>query len=168
VFTVSASNSNRQKVIEEYRSALSLDGHPKNGAAAFERMCSTCHQLNGVGRDIGANLLSVASHPPERLLISILDPSREVQSAYVAYNCELNDGTELYGLILSETGNSITMKLTDATQRTVLRGEIKSLQSAKVSLMPEGLETGLSKQDLADLIAYLRDSGTGTAPAQSH
>ena len=79
-----------------------------------------------------------------------------MQSAYLAYNCALADGTELYGLIVSESGNSITMKLADATQRTILRSEIQSLQSARVSLMPEGLETGLSKQELADLISYLR------------
>jgi putative heme-binding domain-containing protein len=161
ILTDGAANPNRQKVIEEYRPALSLSGNSVTGAAVFARVCSACHQLEGVGREIGPNLVSVANHAPERLFISILDPSREVQSAYLAYNCELADGTEVYGIIVSETGASVTLKLTDGTERTVLRNEIQSLQSARVSLMPEGLETGMSKQELADLIAYLRKSAAG-------
>ena len=34
--------------------------------------------------------------------------------------------------------------------------EVKSMRGAKVSLMPDGLETGMTHQDMADLIRYLR------------
>jgi hypothetical protein len=37
----------------------------------------------------------------------------------------------------------------------LLRSEIESLESTGRSLMPEGLEKDLSRQDLADLIAFL-------------
>lgn len=159
LLAANATNPDRQKVIEEHRGVLALNGVSANGVAVFARQCSQCHQLNGVGRDIGANLLSVASHPPERLLFSILDPSREVQTAYLAYSCELTDETEVYGMIASETGHSLTFKLADGSQRTVLRSEIKSLRSGKLSIMPDGLEAGMTKQELADLIAYLRNPG---------
>lgn len=62
----------------------------------------------------------------------------------------------MFGLLSSENAVSITLKLPDATTRAILRRDIASLQSANISLMPEGLEAGLSKQDLADLIAFLR------------
>ena len=90
------------------------------------------------------------------MLANILDPSADVQPGFHAYHCRLADGTELYGLIAAETGNSITFKLADATTRVVLRTDIAELRGANVSLMPEGLEAGLSHQDMADLIQLLR------------
>src|SRR5262249_31340600 len=126
------------------------------GKEVFGRLCATCHLLDGVGHEIGPNLLSVKAHPPAKLLTSILDPSREVEPRFLAYNCTLTGGEELYGLIASETGNGIVLKLVDGSSREVLRTEIQSLRSSKNSLMPDGLETGLSQQDLADLIHYLK------------
>ncbi|MEQ1852043.1 MAG: hypothetical protein ABMA01_10675, partial [Chthoniobacteraceae bacterium] len=99
---------------------------------------------------------SVAAPPPEKLLINILDPNVDIQPGFHAYTCALTTGEELYGLVAAETGNSITMKLTDGTMRTVPRAQIASLKSASVSLMPEGLEAGISKQDMAALIQFLR------------
>jgi len=64
----------RQKVIDGYRPALDLAGDPVRGKAVFGRLCIACHQLDGVGREIGPNLISVKAHSPEKLLTSILDP----------------------------------------------------------------------------------------------
>ena len=36
------------------------------------------------------------------------------------------------------------------------RNEIEEMRASTVSLMPEGLEEDMTKQDLADVIAYLR------------
>ncbi len=152
----SSSNPDRQKAIDEFRPALTLASDPQRGRSVFTRACSVCHQLEGVGREIGPNLISVRGHPAEKLLTSILDPSREVEPRYLAYNCALSNGEELYGLVGSETGNGIQMKLPDGTVKNILRSEIKSLHNGKTSLMPDGLEVGLSKQDLADLIGYLK------------
>ena len=143
-------------MVETYRPAIQLSGDTARGKAIFARLCVTCHQLDGVGREIGPNLLSVKAHPPEKLLTSILDPSREVEPRYLAYNCTLNNGEELYGLIASETGNGLVFKLVDGSTREILRSEVQSLRSSQRSLMPDGLETSLTHQDLADLIHYLK------------
>jgi hypothetical protein len=42
-----------------------------------------------------------------------------------------------------------------------LRKDIQSLRGGKLSLMPDGLEQGLSHQDIADLIALLRQETNG-------
>ncbi len=151
--------SNRAQVIEQYQPALRLVGDVARGQAVFARACITCHKLGDAGGEVGPDLKSVAGHPPEKLLANILDPSADVQPGYHAYQCELADGTELYGLITTETGNSITLKSADGATRTVLRKDIKELRGANVSLMPDGLESGLSPQDLADLIQLLRSGG---------
>jgi putative heme-binding domain-containing protein len=82
-----------------------------------------------------------------------------VQPGYHAYECHLGDGTEITGLIASETATSITFRLADGTTRAVLRRDIASLQGTRASLMPTGLEAGLQAQDLADLIGFLRAGG---------
>ena len=65
-------------------------------------------------------------------------------------------GELLYGVIATETSNSITMKLPGNITRSVLRSEISTLTSTGTSLMPDGLEAALTPQTLADLIAYLK------------
>ena len=151
-----AGASSRVKVIEQFQPALKLAGNAARGEAVFTKLCSVCHQRGDVGHKVGPDLVSVANHPPEKLLANILDPSADVQPGFHAYHCRLTDGTELYGLIGAETGNSITFKLADGTTRVVLRASIAELNGGATSLMPEGLEAGLSHQDMADLIQFLR------------
>ena len=83
-------------------------------------------------------------------------PNADVQPGFFAYLCRLNDGTEIYGLMAVETANSITFKQLDGTSLVVLRKDIASLESTKASLMPAGLEAGMTPQALADLITFLR------------
>jgi len=157
--TFAASSTSRAQVIEQYRPALRLVGDAARGRVIYDRVCLVCHKLGDAGGEVGPDLKSVAGHPPEKLLANILDPSADVQPGYHAYQFELADGSELYGLITAETGNSLTMKSADGTTRTILREDLKALRGANVSLMPEGLESGLTLQDLADLIHLLRGSG---------
>ncbi|HSH16478.1 MAG TPA: c-type cytochrome, partial [Verrucomicrobiae bacterium] len=154
------STGSRAQVIEQFQPALQLVGDAGRGRAIFASACITCHQDGETGVEVGPDLKSVANHPPEKLLANILDPSADVQPGYHAYQCELTDGSELYGLITAETGNSLTFKTADGRSRVVLRTTIKSLGSANTSLMPDGLEAGMTPQDLADLIQFVRTIAT--------
>jgi putative heme-binding domain-containing protein len=149
-------NPLRQQVIDAYRPALNLEGNAKSGALLFAQNCATCHRKDGTGADIGPDLNSVAAWQSEALATAILDPSREVQPQYLAYAATLADGDALYGLIVNESGDSVTMKGLDGKTRTLLRTEIKSLAATNRSLMPDGLESVLTPQGLADVIRYLQ------------
>ena len=155
-----ATASSRATVIEQFQPSLKLNGEAARGEIVFTKLCTVCHKRGDVGNEVGPDLRSVSGHPPEKLLVNILDPSADVQPGFHAYQCRLGDGTELYGLIAAETGNSITFKLADAKTRVVLRTDIAELKGANLSLMPEGLETGLTHQDMADLIQFLRSGLT--------
>jgi putative membrane-bound dehydrogenase-like protein len=159
--TVLAGSTSRANVVQQFQPALRLAGDTARGRAIFNRVCIVCHKVGETGGEVGPDLKSISSHPPEKLLMNILDPSADIQPGYNAYHCGLVDGTELYGLIASETGTSITFKGADGAARTVLRREITTLKNANVSLMPDGLEAGMTNQDLADLIQFLR-AGTPT------
>jgi hypothetical protein len=60
------------------------------------------------------------------------------------------------GVLAAETGNSITMREQDGKDEVILRTDLDEFQGTGKSLMPEGLEKDLSRQDLADVIAYVR------------
>jgi putative membrane-bound dehydrogenase-like protein len=151
--------TSRAKVVEDFRPALALTGDAARGAAVHAKLCAVCHKLGDTGNDIGPNLQSVVAHPPEKLLVSILDPNASIEPGYLAYSCTLTGGEELYGIIAAETGNSLVLKMATGQTRTILRSDIVSLRSSTLSLMPEGLEAGMTRQELADLIGFLRRAG---------
>lgn len=151
-----AAGSGRASVVAAYRPALDLRGDPGRGVATYDRLCLTCHRRDGQGNEVGPDLRSVAGHAPEKLLASILDPSGDVQPGFHAYHAVLKGGEEVYGRIAAETGNSVVMLLLDGTSRTVRRSDLEEMRGSALSLMPEGLEEGLSVQDMADLLAYLK------------
>jgi putative membrane-bound dehydrogenase-like protein len=151
-----ATPSDRAQVIEQFRPALRLGGDADRGRSVYERACALCHRKGNQGKEVGPDLNSVVRHSPEKLLANILDPSADIQPGYHAYQCELTNHAEMYGVITSETGNSLTMKLADGTEHVILRRDIRELRGGNLSLMPEGLERGLTQQDMADLIQWLR------------
>ena len=72
-----------------------------------------------------------------------------------------NDGQVFTGLLGADTASSVKLKQQEGKSQTVLRKEIDEITSSSASLMPESLAKTLSPQDVADILAWLRDP---TAP----
>jgi putative heme-binding domain-containing protein len=149
-------NSDRQKVIESYRSVLTTKGDAAHGKQVFAKSCGTCHKLRDVGQQVGPDLASVGDKSPPSLLTAILDPNQAVEARYVNYLATTKNGLTYTGILASETGNSITLIGTEGKPQTILRKDLEELTSTGKSLMPEGLEKELQPQDIADLIAFIR------------
>jgi putative heme-binding domain-containing protein len=112
--------------------------------------------------EVGPDLLSaLKTKTREGLVIDILDPSREVDPRYINYVVTTKDGRVLTGMIAVESPSSITLRRAEKAEDTVLRNQIDEIQATAKSLMPDELEKQLSKQDLADVIAYLLAVATG-------
>ncbi len=149
-------NPDRKRVIEDYRAALELKGDAAKGKAVFGKACAGCHNLDGVGKEVGANLTAaLGNKTPDALLVDILDPSREVDPRFVQYSLATLDGRTLTGVIAGETSTAVTLRLPEKGEVTILRADIDKLTGSGQSLMPDGLEKQLAKADVADLIAYL-------------
>jgi putative heme-binding domain-containing protein len=151
-------NPDRQRVLDAYQDSLKLSGDVTRGKASFIQRCAACHRLNDVGHAVGPDLASVATKTPQYLLQEILDPNRNVDSRYVEYTAATKNGRVFTGLLAGETASSITLRGQDGREEVLPRADLETLQSSGRSLMPERLEQFLSKQDLADLIAYLTTS----------
>lgn len=145
----------RQEVVEQYRDVLAMRGDADRGQAAFKKICAACHRVGELGHEIGPNLAAVKNRGAEAILVNVLDPNREVNPQFVNYVLITDDGRTLTGMIAAETATSVTLRRAEGSSDTVLRVNIDELQSTGMSLMPEGVEKDLGKQDLADLLEFL-------------
>jgi putative membrane-bound dehydrogenase-like protein len=145
----------RAAVVQAYHTALDQKGDATRGKSVFEKTCATCHTARG-GRRIGPDLSGVNSRTKEQLLNDILAPSQSIQPTYTNYVVVTRDGRIHDGLIANESRGTITLRRSDSDDETILRSNIGEIRASPVSLMPDGLEEGMSKGDMADLIAYLQ------------
>jgi putative heme-binding domain-containing protein len=74
---------------------------------------------------------------------------------FAAYVIETRDGETLSGIIAGESASSVTLRVAGGTETVLPRNRIASLQNQNRSLMPEGLEEGLSMQEMADLLEFV-------------
>src|SRR5439155_22687351 len=153
-----AVNADRQKVIESYHSVLTLKGDPARGKPVFVKHCSTCHRFRDVGQQVGPDLASVGDKSPEGLLTAILDPNQAVEARYIGYTAVTKNGLTYTGLIAAETSTSITLVGIDGKSQVILRTDLDELFSSGKSAMPEGLEKDITREEMADLIEFVRRS----------
>ena len=146
----------RMKVYEEYKTVLSLPRHSANGHAVFTRTCTPCHTFAGEGKAVGPDLTGIRNQPEDVLLLHVMVPEFEIMPTYTLYNVETRDGNSVSGLLASDTPTSITLRQAGGIEEQVPRAKIASMASSRLSLMPQELEKTMSKQDLADLIGFLK------------
>ncbi|WP_276359474.1 PVC-type heme-binding CxxCH protein [Daejeonella sp. H1SJ63] len=146
----------RMKVYQDYKQSLNASADPGLGKAVFQKACSACHTYQKEGGKVGPDLTGVKNQPAEALLLHILVPNYEVLPAYQSVSVSTNDGRSISGWLVSETENSLTLRTTFGTDESVLRKNIATLSNNGLSLMPDGLENTISKDEMAKLIAYLK------------
>jgi putative membrane-bound dehydrogenase-like protein len=154
--------SNRKAAVEEWMAKLPATGDAGRGAKIFSELCARCHQLGNAGRRVGPDLAGSAHRSVEDLLSNILDPNMAMNPAFISFEVERQDGESIFGLLSSQTVESVVLLQADEQRVTVPRTQIKSIRSTGRSLMPEGLESGKTPQELRDLIAFLRGEKTQT------
>ena len=119
--------------------------------------CIKCHRLEGRGGMIGPDLSRVGStFSAEKLVESILEPSKEVSPQFTSWTMTTPAGVVHTGMLVFENegktilgnaeGNTIELKTADVETRT----------PQKTSVMPEKLVDRMSQQEWIDLIAFLR------------
>lgn len=149
--------ADRQKVLKEYQGALTIKGDGKNGRKVFEKHCATCHRVAGVGTDVGPDIADTRTKTESQMLFDIIVPNAAIDANYVNYVVTTKDGRILTGLLTAENASSITLLRAEKQSDVVLRKDLDEIASTGISLMPEGLEKGISMQEMADLLRFLKD-----------
>jgi putative heme-binding domain-containing protein len=153
IFTTA--QARRQDVVAAYQKSLRISGDRERGKAVFKEQCSTCHRLEGVGRQVGADLAAIRDRGIDSVLLNILDPNRDVMPQYQSYVLATTSGRVVTGMIADETANSVTIRKPDGGDETVPRHQIEEMRSTGLSFMPEGLDKQIDVPAMADLLAYI-------------
>jgi putative membrane-bound dehydrogenase-like protein len=157
--TLSAPTTQRTAVVESFRSAVTLAGDRIRGKTVYQQRCISCHRAEGEGFLVGPDLVTVRNSGKEKLLTNILNPSAEVAPSYVAYQVETKDGQSAVGVIANDTPSGLTIRQAYGRETVIPRAQIKRMTSHGTSLMPDGLEAGMTAQDVADLLEFMSTVG---------
>ncbi|MFO0883852.1 MAG: c-type cytochrome [Pirellulales bacterium] len=152
-------SADRQKVLAEFMPVTMQTGDADVGKQVFVKQCAKCHQHGELGNKVGPNLTGMAVHPKAELLTHILDPNRSVEGTYRVYTVQTGDGLILQGLLASESKTAIELFDAEGKKHQVLREDIETLKASPKSLMPEGFEKQVTKEELTNLLEFLTKRG---------
>lgn len=147
--------------LREYRDfAMNHDGQPGIGQQLFNdeqrAACVKCHSVDGSSSKAGPDLYAVGDKFPRRELIrAVLEPSADIAVGYGTTIVETKSGDEFQGILKGATAEELDLIGGDGRHVHIRTADIQEQRGSKLSLMPEGLQAALSRQDFADLIQYL-------------
>ncbi len=154
---LSGENNSEQEAIKAYQQALTLTGSPENGGLVFSQHCAICHQIGGKnGVAYGPDLATIRNRRPASVMADILNPNLSIADGFDIWNIELKSGETLQGLIASETPSAITIKNYGGVETVIARGDIETLNAMETSVMTAGFDQLIDKQQMADLLEFLR------------
>jgi putative membrane-bound dehydrogenase-like protein len=145
----------REVVTAKFAASVDQAGDANRGQAIYQRACVVCHRAAGQGMEVGPDLVTVKNKGRSALLTAILDPNKEVAAQYMSFLVHTRSGDAFLGLIAEDTATQLTLKMPGGVTKTILRADVIGSSSEGRSLMPEGLEGGLSTQDMADLLTFI-------------
>ena len=142
--------------------ALATRGNPSRGREIYfqeeKTGCTKCHRLADRGGGIGPDLTGVGRRFSRiHLIESILEPSRVIAPAFRNMSVRLKDGQELTGVKVAESPSGLTIGDAQGQSHALKKDQIEELRILELSLMPEGLENGLTDMEFVDLIAFLSE-----------
>lgn len=156
--TIGAADADRPRTPADWHRATGSGGDPDAGRRVFFSplsACSHCHTVERRGGDLGPDLTHAGRSKSRRqILDAILDPSAEISPEYQGWFVTMEDG-RVY------TGRQIDVGERGKADLYVLDGRFITLEGIvdygpmPQSLMPAGLETNLSVEDVRDLLAFL-------------
>jgi putative heme-binding domain-containing protein len=153
-------NEDRAKLVASYSEKLKgqeVGNDPTIGKTLFQKNCASCHQMDGMGFAVGPNISDSREHTYEKLLVAILDPNRAIDANYFRFLALTDDGETIEGLLRDSNTQTVTLELQNGIKRVLNRNELVDFKSSSKSLMPEGLESQLSVQDMGELLWYVKN-----------
>jgi putative heme-binding domain-containing protein len=126
--------------------------HPKGPG------CYRCHAVDGRGGVAGPDLAAAGrALRRDKLVESIVNPSKEVAPLFVAWTVARTDGTVFDGLLIDETAEGVQTYVNRQGEVVTLpKSQVEERRPSPTSIMPENLARTMTRREFRDLIAYLR------------
>ncbi|MBA2353259.1 MAG: dehydrogenase, partial [Acidobacteria bacterium] len=134
---------------------LALDGQAARGQDVVVR-CTMCHAIQGAGAEVGPALDGWAlGKSNEVIATAILQPDAEIAHGYGGTTIRTTDGLTIQGLLIKE-GDPLMIRSMGGVTQIVPENRVSARERMSRSLMMSAAQLGLTAQDVADLIAFLR------------
>jgi putative heme-binding domain-containing protein len=139
---------------------LAAKGDAERGRQLFfessSLQCRTCHTVAGRGDSYGPDLSHIAAkYVREKLLESILEPSKEIDPKFVGYVVRTDQDAVYSGLLLEKTAELVVLKDAQKNEIRLSAASVKQMVAQKTSIMPEFLLQSLTASEAADLLEFL-------------
>jgi putative membrane-bound dehydrogenase-like protein len=156
--------ANQKAHLEQLLASLPK-GDIRHGQAVFngpKAACSTCHAIGYLGGHVGPDLTSIGQARTERdLLESIVFPSASFVRSYEPLIVLTKSGEEFSGVLRRDAPDEVLLATGPTTETRIVRSDIAEMRPGAVSVMPAGLDEQLSRQELSDLVAFLKGTKWG-------
>lgn len=120
--------------------------------------CRTCHQLEGVGGNVGPDLTRVwDTHSVDKVMEAILEPSKEIKEGYQSYTATTTGGQVYTGLKVSQNADAVVIREANGKDVRIAAKDLDTLVVSKKSLMPDDVVKHLTFGQFLDLVAFLKD-----------
>lgn len=144
-----------QKAALTVEAVLALTGDAERGKATSAR-CIMCHEIGGVGIQFGPPLDGWGrTQTSEVIARSIVDPSADIAHGFDGAEIVTKDGKTVHGLLIQAGNPAIITSMGGVTQM-IPRGTIEANNKMSRSMMLSAAQLGLTAQDVADLVAFLK------------
>ncbi len=135
-------------------------GDVARGMAVFNSQkaaCFACHAIGYRGGKLGPDLTRIGAVRTEMdLLESIVFPSASFVRSYEPFTVVVKGGEDVTGIVRKDAPDEVILANGPETEARIARADVVEMRPGKVSLMPDGLEQALTRQELADLLAFLK------------
>ncbi|HEY3899956.1 MAG TPA: hypothetical protein VGM54_15215 [Chthoniobacter sp.] len=170
-FTMPARPFVKNWTMEDLEPLLPETNHGRDfahGKKVFnELLCAQCHLFAGGGGlakagAVGPDLTAVGSRfSAHDIVAKILDPSKTISDQYASFIFTMKDGSVHAGQVADENHYLVTLIVDpfNGTKENIMAGSIVKKEKSPVSLMPPGMLMTLNKDEILDLVAYLRSGG---------
>ncbi len=149
----------REQVLQGLLPVTEVTGNVDQGKQVFLKHCSKCHVHSGEGVRIGPDLTGMAVHPKRELLMNVIDPSRSVEGNFRLYTVVTAAGKQYSGMLAAETNTALELVDTEGKKQTILRDDIEEFVASTKSVMPDGFEQQITRDELGDLLEFLTHRG---------
>ena len=143
--------------VNEYAGTL-LGGNRERGRNIFfwnsAAQCVRCHAIRDQGGLVGPSLTNIGNQlTREQILQALIEPSARLAPGFGMVKLTLKDGQQVSGTLLSEDGEELILKTSQAEPLEVPVGRIEKRENYPSSMPPVGKT--LSKSEIRDMIEFL-------------
>jgi putative membrane-bound dehydrogenase-like protein len=147
--------------VDKIRAEVSKKGNPQKGKELYLNTkllaCATCHRMEGVGGQVGPDLTRLwDSMSVEKILESIVDPSKEIKEGFQTYRLTTADSKVFTGLKVKEDAKEVVIRDANGRDHRVAKDDVDALAPSKLSLMPDNVVSQITYDQFIDLLAFLK------------